>query len=236
MLLVTCVPSVMSAADQSSPATSGDYSVSGPMKSKAGASASPSSIYVPIMISNMSGGSITYTIPHMAITDKDNLTTVYTYKTPLAGTYNTTSDMGYISTATMVPATAVIDIAGNSSLPVNGASMVMGMRGITPISSDPGYKDSNIKQVAAYMPDGSVKTFTLDKPLRVTHSEDRKMVVIDSYPTFTRRMRAVMGNNTTVTFPAGTAPMNITSLDGSWRTTTSAVVSYEAPKYLPPPS
>jgi hypothetical protein len=172
----------------------------------------------------------------MAITGKDNLTTVYSYKTPLAGTYNTTNDMGYISTATLVPATAIIDTAGNSSLPVNGASMVMGFRGITPISDSAGYQDSNIKQVALFMPDGSVKAFTLDKPLRVTHSEDRKLMVLDSYPTFTRRMRAVMGNNTTITFPAGTVPMSIRSLDGSWGTTTPAAISYEAPRYVPPPS
>jgi hypothetical protein len=222
--------------DQSDSATSGGYSVSGPMKSKVGAGSTPNSIYVPVTISNMAGGSVTYTIPYMAITGRDNLTTVYTYKTPLLGTYNTTNDMGYISTANFVPATAAIDTAGNSSLPVNGASMVVGMRGITPVSESAGYQDSNIKQVAIFMPNGSVKAFTLDKPLRVTYSEDRKMVVVDSYPTFTRRMRAVTGNNTTLTFPAGTPPMSIKSLDGSWGTTTPAAISYEAPRYVQPPS
>lgn len=236
IVLQGCAPLTVSQNDQSGSSAGGDYSVSGPAKTKVGSGPAPEGIYLAITFGNMTGGSLSYTIPYMAITGADNLTTVYTFKTPLVGTYNATNDMGYTSTATMVPATAIYDTAGNSSLPVAGTSMIMGLKGITPVSSGETYKDSNIKQVGVFTPDGSVKTFTLDKPLRITHSEDRKIVVVDSYPSFSRRMRAVMGNNTTTAFPAGAPPMSLKTMDGAWATTTASVVSYEAPKYIPPPT
>lgn len=235
VVLLGCAPPALSLDDQSGSSTDERYSVSGPTKSRVGMGSAANEIYLGITVGNMSGGSVAYTIPYMAITGKDNLTTVYTFKTPLAGTYNATNDMGYISTATMVPATAVYDLASNSSLPVAGTSMVMSLKGITPVSGDATYKDSSVKQVGLMIPNGSMRTFTLDKPLRITHSEDRKMVVVDSYPSFARQVRAVMGNTTT-TFPAGTPPMSLMSIGASWATTTPSAISYEAPQYVPPPS
>ncbi len=57
------------------------------------------------------------------------------------------------------------------------------------------------------MPDGTAKLYKLEKPVKVTYSKDRKMVVIDSYPSLTREM--MRDYTAGAMFPAGTPPIRV---------------------------
>lgn len=190
-------------------------------------------IYMTIAVDGMTGETATFSVMNMAM-GKDDKGILIKPGAPLTGTYNTSNDMGYISTANFMPVTMVIDTANETAIPVAGASAIMGMHDMKVLSKEKDYKVFQFGKVSFMTPDGNTMTYKLDKPVRVTYSEDRNMVVIDAYPTFTRRMAEAIG--TGATFPADAEPVPLSSLKTTKPGDKAEQVSYEKPAYVAPPT
>lgn len=232
-LILASMPVVMSDDDEND--RYGGYAKEKTGREKAGMGPGPENIYMTVTHSGTMNDTSSFMINNIAMKGKENTTTVFAFNTPLQGTYNTTSDMGYISTINAIPATATYDTIANSSIPVAGASMVIGFKDINKIAKERGYHIAEVGNIAVFLPDGSVKPYTLDQPIRITHNEDRNLIVIDAYPSFTKRMSDDLGN-ATATFPAGTAPVKINGLEVMWTSVTPAPISYDLPRYIAPPA
>jgi hypothetical protein len=76
--------------------------------------------------------------------------------------------------------------------------------------------------------------YKLDRPVRVTADEDRKLVVIDAYPSFTRRLTEALRAGTA--FPAGAPPVPLNSLTMAKSAAMAETVGYEKPAYVAPPA
>ncbi len=170
----------------------------------------PKDVYMTIAVDGMTDNTATFSVMNMAMKGKEDKAVLIMPSAPLTGTYNMTNDMGYISTASFMPATMTIDTVNKTSVPVAGASAVMGMHDMKVMVKDKDYKVFKFGEVSFLTPNGTAKTYKLDKPVRVIYSEDRKMVVMDAYPSFTQRMSEAFGAGDK--FPADAMPMPITSL------------------------
>jgi hypothetical protein len=193
----------------------------------------PKDVYMTIAVDGMTGNTVTFSVMNMAMKGKEDKAVLIMPSAPLTGTYNMTNDMGYISTASFMPATMTIDAMNKTSVPVAGASAVMGMHDMKVIAKDKDYKVFKFGEVSFLTPNGTATTYKLDKPVRVTYSEDRKMVVMDAYPTFTQRMSEAF--STGAKFPADAKPVPITSLMKEKSAARAETVGYEKPAYVEPP-
>jgi hypothetical protein len=195
----------------------------------------PKDIYMAVTAGGLTGDTATFGVNSIGMMGKDDMAVVATPGAPLTGTYNVSSDMGYISTASFLPATFVVDTASNTSMPVAGSSAIIGLHGIKTLTKEKGYKVAQFSSVSVYTPGGTVKFFKLDRPVKVTHSMDRKMIVIDAYPSFTKRMSSVFSSSGGMAFTASDQSVTIASLMAADRTATAETIGYEVPAYVEPP-
>jgi hypothetical protein len=213
----------MTADDQSA----WDQSMGGPGKA-------PEDMYMTIAVDGMIGSTANFAVMNLSMKGADDKAVLIKPGAPLAGTYNTSSDMGYISMANFMPATMTVNTANNTSLPVAEASAVMGLHGMKVLAKEKGYKVFQFDRLSFFMPNGSVLAYKLDRPVRVTSDEDRKLVVIDAYPSFTRRLAEALRTGTT--FPAGAPPVPLNSLALAKSAALAEPVGYEKPEYVAPPT
>lgn len=189
---------------------------------------------IPVTISGTSGNSTTYTVNAAAIKGKKSNAAVITFDKPLIGVYNSSNDMGYMSTKSLDGMTIRIDTVKNSTLPVAGASAVMSVQDIKVKCKTRDYTITEFHRVVMHLPDGTVKAYDLEKPVTMIKSKDRKMVVTDANPAYTKAlMDAFQGGST---FPAGTAPMSIQDLISSEASASSMKVGGMTPPAAAPPT
>jgi hypothetical protein len=190
-------------------------------------------VYMTIAIDGRTDNTTSFTVTDMAMKGKMDKAVLIKPGAPLTGTYNTSNDMGYISTASFMPATMIIDAVNNTSIPVAGGSAVMGMHDMKVLAKEKDYKVFQFGMVSFYTPDGNATTYQLERPVKVTYSGDRKMVVIDAYPSYTKAMAEALGAG--ATFPADAPPVPLNSLMTAKSAVTAQTVGYEKPAYVPPP-
>jgi hypothetical protein len=158
-------------------------------------------------VTGQSGDSVTFDVPSMAIKGKEGEVATITFLTPLKGSYNKSYDMGYISTSGGKSSDIAVRPYDNATLNVSGASAVVTMKGIKTLLKEENYFVCDVSQLGVYMPDGTAKTYKLEKPVKVTYSKDRKMVVVDSYPSLSKEM--MRDYTAGATFPSGTPPIKV---------------------------
>ena len=190
--------------------------------------------YMTIAVDGMSGSTATFSVMNMAMVGKEDKAVLITPASPLTGTYNTSADMGYISTANFMPATMTVDNASSISVPVAGASAVLGMHDWKVLTKEKGFMVSQFRRLSVALPDGTVKDYKLDKPVRVTYEKDRKMVVIDGYPSYTKLLSDALAGG--ATFPSGAPAMPLTGLQQQAKSASTESVGYEKPAYVAPPA
>lgn len=203
-------------------------------KGMSGMGKEPEDMYLTIAVEGMVGNTVNFAVMNMAMKGKDDKAVLIVPGAPLTGTYNLSNDMGYISTVNYMPATMVVNTASNISIPVAGTSAVMGMHDMKTLAEEKGYKIFQFGQVSFFAPNGTAMTYRLDRPVRVTYDEDRKLVVIDAYPSFTRRLSEVF--KTGATFPAGAPQVPLNSLMTAKSAAMAETVGYEMPAYVAPPT
>jgi hypothetical protein len=189
---------------------------------------------IPVMITGTSGNSTTYTVNAVAIKGKKDMVAVVTFDNPLKGVYNASNDMGYMSTKNKDGMTIRVDTVNNSTLPVAGASAVMSVQHIRRECKTRDYTITSFDRVVMHMPDGTVKAYDLEKPVTMIKSKDRKMVITDANPAYTKAlMDSLQGGST---FPTGTAPMPIQDLISSEASASSMNVGGMKPMAVAPPT
>lgn len=198
-----------------------------------GSIGNPEDLYLTIAVDGMAGSTVNFAVMNMATKGPGDKAVLIKPGASLTGTYNISNDMGYISTANYMPATMTVSTANNLSVPVAGASAVMGLHDMSVLAQGNGYKIFQFGQVSFFMPNGTAMASRLDRPIRVTYDEDRKMVVIDAYPTYTRLLAGVL--KTGATFPTGAPPVPLGSLSTAKSAAMGIRVGYEKPAYVSPP-
>ncbi len=168
------------------------------------------SIQMPITVTGMADNTTTFTVGAASIAGKKDKAGVVTFDKPLAGAYNMSSDMAYISVKDIGGMNIRVDTANNATLPVAGASAVLG---IGKLKTEYRGKDLSITEfhkLSVHLPDGTVKAYDLEKPVQVIKSKERKTVVWDAYPGFTAALKDALSGG--ATFPADAAPMKVSDL------------------------
>ncbi len=175
---------------------------------------------IPITVTGTSDSSTTFTVQGMAIEGRKGKVMVVTLDKPLTGKYNMTSDMAYVSTGDkamdhmgMAGMNIRVDNASNSTLPVAGASAVLSISDIRVEHMGRDYTIANFGKMSIYLPDGTVRSYDLKKPVKVIKSMERKTVVWDAYPGFTKAMGDALKGG--ATFPADAAPLKLTDYEAS---------------------
>jgi hypothetical protein len=196
----------------------------------------PKDIYMAVSGGSMSENTASFSIDSIGMTGMKELAVEAMPGSPLTGTYNVTSDMGYISTSNILPLTMVIDKAGSVAIPTGNASAIIGLHGVKTLMKEKGYKVSEFRSVSVFLPDGTVKFFKLEEPVRITYAKDRKMIVIDAYPTFTQRMGSVFSGAGGQSYSAmGMSSMSMADLQSMESKAQAETIEYKMPAYVEPP-
>jgi len=154
-------------------------------------------IDIPVTVTDNSGTSTTYTVSNVAITGKHDKVAVITLDKPVTGAYNTSNDMGYMPTKEKAGLDIRVDSVDNSSLPASGASAILSVGKLNFEYKGRDYSIVEFRKLAVHLPDGTVKAYFFEKPVKVIKSRDRKVVITDAYPGYTRALKeAFTGNQT----------------------------------------
>lgn len=158
-------------------------------------------------VTGMTGDTVSFQVPTVAITGKEGKVATMTFPTPLAGEYNMKYGGGYISMQGARSADIAVRPINNATLNIAGASMVVSMKGIKVLSDDRDSFSFEYRKMGIVLPDGTAKEYYLDKPVKVTYSKDRRMVLIDAYPSIGDITSYAYTNN--AKFPDGVPPIGI---------------------------
>jgi hypothetical protein len=173
----------------------------------------PHDVMFAISAGSVSGGNATFNVPYSAKVykmDNVNYGAVTTFNQPLQGLYNVSNSRGQISTVNALPATIVVDQLNNSPIPVAGTNAVVALRNITNMGAAKGKFTFQFKTVSVYMPNGTAKTYNLDRPVKVSYSVDQNTVTTQADPSFTRMMSDLF--ITGGMFPADSPPVRLNAV------------------------
>jgi len=232
-LIALALAATAPAWGQGAATASGQSSPSNGIGGVGGTGNEPTDVYLTIAVEGMAGRTANFAVMNSVLQGKDGRAVLVKTGAPLTGTYNVTTDMGYVSTVNFMPATTTTDTVKNISVPVAGASAVLGLHDMTILAKEKGYKVMQFGQASFFTPNGSAMAYQLDRPVRVTYDEDRQLIVIDAHPSFTRQLAAVFG--TGATFPAGALPVPLSSLMTAKKAALGEKAGYEKPVYVAPP-
>jgi hypothetical protein len=175
----------------------------------------PRAVMMTISAGSMSGGNVTYSVPYGAKVyqmDDKAIGAVATYNKPLMGMCNVTTGIGMISFDNALPATATIDYANNTAIPVAGANAVVALQDFKMLGAGKGKGDYDFQfgTVTVYLPDGTAKTMKLDKPVKMSMSMDKMKLMITGNPTMANMMAGLLKSG--ATFPAGATPVKVSDI------------------------
>jgi hypothetical protein len=179
------------------------------------AMAMPKAVMMTISAGTMAGGDVTYSVPYGAKVyqmDNKEIAAVATYNKPLMGMCNVSTGMGMISMANALPATATIDYANKTSIPVAGANAVVALQDfkMTGVAKGKGTYDVQFSTVTVYLPNGTAKTMKMDKPVKMTVSLDKMKVMVTGNPTMAKMMAALFKSG--AKFDAGAQPVKVNDI------------------------
>lgn len=177
------------------------------------AMAMPKAVMMTIVADNITGGDMTYSVPYGAKVyqmDSKEIAAVATYNKPLRGMCNVTTGMGMISMADALPATATIDYANKTSIPVAGANAVVALQDFNMTGAAKGTYDVQFGTVTVYLPNGTAKTMKLDMPVKMTVSVDKMKVMITGNPTMANMMAALLKSG--ARFAARAPPVKVNDI------------------------
>jgi hypothetical protein len=175
----------------------------------------PKAVMMTITAGSMTGGNVTYSVPYGAKVfqmDSKEIAAVATYNKPLKGVCNVSTGMGMITMSDALPATATIDYANKSSIPVAGANAVVALQDfrMTGVAKGKGTYDFQFGTVTVYLPDGTGRTMKLAQPVRMSVSLDQMKMTIAGNPTLANMMAGMLKPG--VTFPAGASPVRVNDI------------------------
>jgi hypothetical protein len=161
----------------------------------------------------MAGGNATFSVPYSAkvfrVGDID-YGTVSATKAPVHGSLNLAEGTGVISMADALPAVSTTDYLNQSVIPVAGTNVVIALQGMNMTGASGGKFSFDFGKLSVYLPDGTVSTFALNKPIRMVASMDQMSSAIRADPAVASTIAGTLGSG--VTFPEGTKPVPLSQI------------------------
>jgi hypothetical protein len=167
-------------------------------------------IDMPITVTGTKDNTVAFVVNNVAMVGHKDKVGVVTFDKPVQGAYNMTDNMAYMTNAGATGMNIRVDDMNTSALPVAGSAGVMSMGNISVLYKGKDYAIMQFGKVSFHLPDGSVKSYDLDKPVKVIKSYDRKSGVMDASPGFTNAIKDVFVGGKT--FPADAPPMKVADL------------------------
>lgn len=179
------------------------------------AMAMPKAVMITVEAGNLTDGNLTYSIPYAAkvqsLGDRD-IAIVATYDRPLKKTVNVPAGTGIISIDEALPATATIDYANRSSIPVAGANAVVVLRQfeITGVAGEKGDISFQVGNINVYLPDGTTMAMKLDRPVSMTMSLDQMKLSVVATPELASKVADLLTSG--ARFPADAKPVRLNDI------------------------
>ena len=104
-----------------------------------------------------------------------------------------------------------VDSANSSTIKVAGTSAVLGLSDFNIECKTKDYTIASFSKMSVYLPDGTVRSYNLSRPVKVIKSMERKTAVWDAYPAFSKALGDALKGGTT--FPADAAPVKVADYD-----------------------
>lgn len=150
--------------------------------------------YAVLQVTGVSTDSATFNVTNMAIRTKDDKVFFMNFTRPATGKYYLANDTVVVTVGNKT-GNKTWNKAGikqqkpmrtdynNATLNVAGGSVVLAAKNITVLKHDRNYTEAQTTDIALYLPDGSVKSYKLDKPLKITHSMGKRTASFADNPT-----------------------------------------------------
>lgn len=175
-----------------------------------------------------------FSITGMAIEGDEGRAAVFTFDKPLKGVYDLSDDMAYISTANSMSSQVRVGNVEDLGLDTAGASAIVKMEDVKLLYKGDDYSLMEFDEVYVTTPDGKTKELLLEQPVKVIYSKDRKMVVIDGYPSFTRSMMESLKGAEQQTFSSDR--MSMQEIRMGEKSAQEMTVKYEKPEIVKEPA
>jgi len=158
----------------------------------------------------MQNNTLLFQVPTVAIQGKedDGVATI-TFSSPLRGGYDMAIDAGFMSMRGADTADITMRPMGNATLNLAGASMVTSLMDVKVVNSDRDTLMLEYRKIGLYRPDGQGFFFMLDKPVKAIYMKDRKILMVDAYPSLTLTLGYYLSD---AMFPADMPPMKIADI------------------------
>lgn len=177
-------------------------------------------VYHTIQVTGMTGDSMTFNILNSAVKGKSGNVTRKTYTPPVAVTYYFSNDTAVLSGK---PAGMKDVVRGrgrqrpptvgynDATINVAGASAVVAMKNMTINRLDKNTTEVQFGAFSVYLPDGTVKSYKLDTPVKDIRSRMGKTRKIVGNSQFRADLQDALKGS--ATFPAGAAPVPLKTID-----------------------
>lgn len=179
------------------------------------AMAMPKAVMMTVKVESMDGGNLTVSMPDAARVQPlggNDIAIVAAYNEPLTKTVNISTGTGLITLEDALPATATIDYANRSSIPVAGANALVVLKQFK-MAGAMKEKDKfkfQVGSITVYLPDGTAQTIKPDRPVQISVSLDRMTASVKASPALARTAAGLL--STGATFPADAAPIRINDI------------------------
>jgi len=174
-------------------------------------------MYSAIKVTGITNSSASYDIQNAVIKTKEGKVATMDFAKPLSGQYFFANNTGIINMGDKMGNQTggkhkpVMGDYSNATIKVAGASAVMVKKNITVTKHDKSGFEFQFTGLSVYLPDGTVKSYKLSTPVKVTWSKDSKtMKVVGSPELKTDIQDALKGG---ATFSATAAPVSLKTID-----------------------
>ena len=171
-------------------------------------------MYSAIKVTGMTNSSATYDIMNAEIKTKEGKVATMDFAKPISGQYFFTNDTAYITMGNMTGDKHHKHVMGdynNATIKVAGASAVVVKKNIKVIKHDKSGFEIQFSGLSVYLPDGTVKSYTLSKPVTITGSKDSKTIKVVGSPELKADIQDALKAGGT--FSANAAPVSLKTID-----------------------
>jgi hypothetical protein len=175
-------------------------------------------MYHAVVVTDMSSDSLAFNVLNSVVKNKDGSVLTKDLTPPMSVRYFYANDtvvhggngqavsnefQGYSSTD-----------YDSATINVAGASAVIAGKGFN-VSMRDGGMEFQVASFSAYMPDGTVKSYKLDTPIRATMSQDGKTMTAKGTPQLRAALQEIFSSG--AKFPADAAPIKVKDIDARIR-------------------
>lgn len=170
-------------------------------------------MYAAILITGMNDQSVSYDVLNTAVKGKDGRVSIMNPAKPLSVTYYFSNDTAAFQDRKKVGGTRQKPVRtgyDNATISPAGASAVIAMKNVTTKRGITGM-ESQFTGLSVYLPDGSVKSYTLTTPVRFVSSTTARTVSMVATPEYRAFMQDALKNG--AKFPADASAVPLKKID-----------------------